>query len=260
MNTPKFPTLKALCIALVLVCLLVVSPPAQALEKTIVLGGPEGGWPPFFIQGAEGQPARGIMADVLRAVASRLGYAMAKACYPEKRGMLYLREGDIDAWPKSVKWVDEPDNYLWTDPVLMSTDVLVFRASDPFPFRTIADLRGKSLGVIHGHVYPTLNRLFKQDITHRQKAITVKNMLKMLERGHVDGAVCNRHVVEWILRTDNDLRADEFSFSDATVDSAPYGFAFTRKKGWKEFIPRFNRELLLMRRDGRLQAILSRYK
>ena len=233
---------------------------ACAMDGTIILGGPEEGWPPFIIPGQAGAPATGIMPDVLRAVAADLGYVVVEAYYPEKRGLLRLDDGGLDAWPKSEKWVPDPDRYLWTDEVLTSTDVLVYRKHSPMAYACPADLADRNICVVHGYAYPTLDPLFEEGVIQRQKAPTVLHMLRMLDRGHVEGAICNRFVAEWVLREDETLRPDDFAYSEVPVDSAPYRFAFTRARDWSGFITRFNQVLAAMRLDGRLDVILNRYK
>ena len=254
-----FPAPLWLAMSLMLICLL-CPPRAYAREGTILLGGPSAGWPPFFIPAADGEPATGIMPDVLRAVAGRLGVNVAEAYYPDKRGMLYLTDGSLDAWPKSEKWVDDPDQYLWTDPVVMSTDVVVYRKKSPIPFHSPSDLIGRNICVVLGYSYPTLEPLFDRGRITPWKAPSSKHMLRMLGRGHVDGAICNRFVAQWILREDEGLNPEDFAFAETAVDSAPYRFAFTRSGNWGGFVERFNRELRAMREDGRLRAILMRYE
>ncbi|OIQ52073.1 Bacterial extracellular solute-binding protein, family 3 [Pseudodesulfovibrio hydrargyri] len=252
---------KSRCLALSLLLLCLLGPArAHALEGTILLGGPHEGWPPFFIPAADGEPATGIMPDVLRAVANRLDLKVAEVYYPDKRAMLYLADGSLDSWPKSEKWVDDPQRYLWTDPVVVSTDVVVYRKQSPIPFQSPEDLIGRNICVVLGYSYPTLEPLFDQGLIRPWKAPSTKLMLKMLGRGHVDGAVCNRFVAQWILREDEGLNPEDFAFAETAVDSAPYRFAFTRAGNWEGFIERFNRELKAMREDGRLEAILKRYQ
>lgn len=259
---PCIPSSKRLCLALslLLLCFLAASPRARASEETILLGGPHEGWPPFFIPAPNGQPATGIMPDVLRAVAGRVDIKVVEAYYPDKRGMLYLTDGSLDAWPKSEKWVDDPQRYLWTDPVVVSTDVIVSRKRSPLPYHSPQDLVGRDIGVILGYSYPTLEPLFKRGLITPFRAPATKHMLRMLDRGHVDGAVCNRFVAQWILREDEGLAHEDFLFSETPVDSAPYRFAFTRARDWTEFVERFNSELKAMREDGRLEAILDQYR
>lgn len=252
-------------LALVLLALILLTAPAYAdsantEDSTIIFTAPPKGWPPFIIPDADGQDGKGIMPDILKAISDELGYSVHMEFYPEKRNHLLLSEGGIDAYPKSPKWVDDPLVYHWTDPVVQVEDVVVFRKNNPIVYREAKDLRGLQIGVIHGFIYPTLDDLFNLGIIHKHTASTTRNLLKMLDRGHVDGIVTCRQVAEWIIRQSPELKADSFGFSTATVDSAPYGFAFTKVKNWPPFIERFNTVLAAMRKDGRLQKIFDKYR
>ena len=232
----------------------------QAKRETLVFASPKTGWPPFIITTKNASCCRGIMPDVLTEICTALEYDMAVEYYPEKRCQMLLAEGRIDVFPKSPKWVDDPSAFLWTEPVLNVSDVIVYPRESPVRFSTPHDLEGLNIGTIHGFIYPTLTPFFERDIIHRHNTFSTRSLMYMLVRGHVDGVVTSRQVAKWIIKEEADLTAEQFGCSETAVDSAPYGFAFARGKGWEPFIETFNRELKAMRRDGRLEAILNRYR
>ena len=231
---------------------------AGAHTRTIVMASPPQGWPPFIIIAPDPQKNRGIMLDVLREAMKASGHDLTLALYPEKRSRLMLKEGGIDAYAKAKEWVDNPGLYLWTDPVLTITDTVVFRKSGRLPIPTSLD--GLHLGVVHGFVYPTLEPLFQQGTILRHTAMTTANLLLMVQRGHIDGAVTNRHVAEWIIKNNAELSAEAFAFGKTPIASAPYRFAFPKTEGNELFIAQFNRELAAMKQDGRLKTIMDKYK
>lgn len=252
---------KAFILAPYLLALLLLIPqPAPAQPKPIVFAAPKAGWPPFIIVSGTPPRATGIMPDVFRAACARAGYAADFQFFPEKRAQMLLAQGLVDAYPKSPEWMDEPSDYLWSDPVQEVGDIIVYRRAEPVRLSSIKDLIGKSIGTMHGYVYPTLDRLIESGAIRTYTATCTKHLLLMLARKHVDGIVTPRHVAEWIIRNDPELDSAVFAFSEKPVDSAPYGFAFVRGKGWEPFIETLNHELAAMRRDGRLKAILNKYR
>ncbi|BCS87810.1 substrate-binding periplasmic protein [Pseudodesulfovibrio sediminis] len=233
---------------------------ADPTDKTIVLALPSGGWPPYIIMGTKKAPASGIMPDVLCEVCRLHGYNLKLEYYPEKRCLMLLSEGRIDAYIKSRKWVKDASLYLWTDPVLQSTDVLVCRKDHHIQFSKEEDLAGLNIGVVHGYFYPTLHALFARNVIHKHQSTNTHNLLHMLEYKHVDAIVTNRKVAEWILQNDQKLDSTQFTFSQHALDTAPYSFTFTKKRKWLAFVRLFNTELQAMRTDGRLQAFFDRYR
>lgn len=226
-------------------------------DRSFVISVPTVGWPPYFIVPDQDGPIRGIMADVLREACKATANTATFTLYPEKRGRVMLEEGTIDAYPKAKEWMDNPNKYLWTAPVVTSTDILILRrhSSSSLPAATI---KGLDVGVVHGFTYPTLDPLFKSGAIRRHAAEKTECLLRMVSRGHIDAAVTNRHVAQWLIRTSPELKAGDFLFGKV-IDSAPYRFAFTRTPENTRFVSSFDRELARMKEDGRLQAILDKY-
>jgi len=225
----------------------------------ITLSTSEEGWPPYIITTDEGPNNHGIMVDVMREITSTPDKTVVLAHFPEKRCQLLLKEGHVDAMPKAKEWVEDPSLFYWTDSVISSSDVLVSRRGECPPAKPEA-LTGKTIGVVLGYHYPTLAPLFKDGIIKRHDAHNTTNLMRMVKRGHIDIAVTNRHVAEWIIKNNDDMSAVEFSFSNRPIASAPYRFAFTKTWPCEKFIQLFNMELEAMKMDGRLQAIVKKYK
>ncbi len=218
----------------------------------------DAGWPPYLVM-ENGDRAGGIMLDVLRTIASMHGLGVTIRPYPEKRGLLYLKKGKIDAFPKAMEWVKHPEEYTWTDPVVDSADVIVFRRSHPIVFNRPEDLFGKRIGTVRGYGYPLLDRYFSDGRIYRDDARSEKPMLKKLLLGRIDAAVINKLVALWMISPHSEFR-DMFAFSENNVGKAGYRFMFTVKYDWKPFAADFNEELSKMKKDGRLRNILEEYK
>lgn len=229
-------------------------------RKTITLSSPSQGWPPYIIRNDGGRGPDGILVDVLREISRAEGYELQQVFYPEKRGHMLLKEGRVDAVPKAVEWVDDPSAYLWTDPVVDSPDVVVSRQTNPIQFTSPEDLAGLNVGLVFGFRYPRLDPLISQGAITPHRANNSQNLLRMLDHGHLDCIVINPLVARWHLRNQADLSPNDFAFSDRKLDNASCRFGFTPGKRWKPFIARFNKRLADMKKDGRLDAIMDRYR
>lgn len=259
MHTPKHLPILFTCI-IVLIQFLLLPQISFAKRKTIIFATPKAGWPPYIIPQKDIGCNCGIMPEIFKEICTTLGYDIKIQFYPEKRSQLMISEGRIDALPKSPKWVADPTSLLWSIPVLVVSDVIVYRKNAPIRYTKPRDLKEKSIGVIHGFTYPTLEHLFQIGAIRKQKTTNTKSLILMLSMGYVDGIVTSRRVAEWIIRKTPDLDIGNFGFSETAVDSAPYTFAFAKGKGLKPFVAQFNKTLRTMQRDGRIQKILDKYR
>lgn len=243
-------------IILLLLLGLLIPGAAHAAQKEIIFAYPVEGWPPYLIP----QEKSGIMVDVLQNIATKIGFKVITHHYPDKRCKMMLEQQTIDIWPKAQEWTRHPDHYLWTDPVVSSDDILIFRKGEKTPIKSQDDLEGMRIGCVYGFSYPELAALFESRLAVRQDALNTESMLEMLKIGRTDVAVTNRLVAGWVIKNSPMLEMDEFQFGDVKLESAPYRFAFSKNDKWIDFIYHFNKELMRMRITGELQTILDRYQ
>ncbi|CCH50378.1 substrate-binding periplasmic protein [Pseudodesulfovibrio piezophilus] len=231
---------------------------ARETPKALIVAVPPQGWPPYVIVDKVHFRFAGIMLDVMEEIARVHGIPITYAVSPELRNSLLVKDGEVDAYPKAREWVDNPDQYLWTDPIIVSSDVLIYR-KPRFP-KPPESLIGLSIGIVHGFNYPTLQPLLDRKLIHSHKANTTKQLLMMIQRGRLDGAITNKTVAEWIMRNSPEIKADTFQYGKKPIASAPYRFAFNKNTCSQVFIKSFNRELATMKKDGRMATILLKYK
>ena len=227
-------------------------------RKEIIIGFNNVSWPPYLIKENNGK-IHGIMIDVMKEIAQKHGFSVKIAPLPEKRAIRGIAGGEIDAYSKAKEWVDDPNAYLWTDPVLDSTDVLIFPKDRPVKFATPEDLNGKKIGAILGYRYPLLEPYFADGRIKRDDVKKDSLMLRKLLKGRDDAAIINKLVAFWVIRQNPELKG-QFAFSEKAVGKAGCRFMFSSKGDWQPFIQLFNRELADMKADGRLDAIVRKYQ
>ncbi|HBM48929.1 MAG TPA: amino acid ABC transporter substrate-binding protein, partial [Marinobacter sp.] len=82
------------------------------------------GYPPYLIV-QDSEPA-GIMWDVVELIVPRLGYQVEPRKIPRKRVDQMLEDGYIDGTPRAIEWTEEPEKFLFTDPVVNVEEVFFF--------------------------------------------------------------------------------------------------------------------------------------
>jgi len=216
------------------------------------------GYPPYTILGNDNKN-HGILLDVLRTAASKYNHVVRVVIYPEKRETILLEIGKIDVRAKAKEWVKDPQNYMFTDPIVEHSDFLIFLNETSLKFNKIEDLFGKKIGTILGYTYPFFTPYFHDARIHRNDTVNQKAMLRMVVAKRTDGAIVNKLVALWNIKQDQDWQG-KFIFSDRTVGSVGYRLMFTNKKNWKPFVKRFNQELENMKKSGELGEIIYKYR
>jgi len=201
-------------------------------------------YPPYVI--IEGDDITGLMVEPLRIAAERLGIELMLIPLPTKRAELMLQQHEIDVRFKSPDWVDDPENYLWSDPILIVEDILIYRRDAGLQIEKIEDLRGMDILVGLGYHYPTLHQLFDQSQARRVDFAFTRDILPALLREDTEGsrvAVLNAEVARWLINEDPQLK-DKFEFSDWAVDASPLMYQFVLNARMQDLVPKLNAEIV----------------
>lgn len=223
-----------------------------AEENVLRFNIPEQGFPPYLLS----NPPSGIMYDVMMEISARLGYGVKVVHIPAKRIELWIQDGKVDVQATAPAFQDNPEQFIFTDPVLSIRGVIFSRKGDPFHYRTAEDLFGLTIGTIRGYGYPSLDSYIDQGKIIRDDTRDELATLKKLAMGRVDVGVITEFVGRWILKKNPSLQ-DKFNISTVAVDDTPLSFMMNKK--WKPFVTKFNKELSSLKENGELERIISKY-
>jgi len=213
------------------------------------------GYPPYLIVG-QSVPS-GIMWDVVSIISRRLGYSVVPERIPRKRVDQMLIEGHIDGTPRAREWTDNPEQFVFTDPVVMIEEVFFSPKNSEFKFETLEDLNSKTIVTHLGYLYPRLEPYFSERKIRRFDISRDRDMFTFVLHGdRFDAAVADRLVGRWILR--NEGLREEFRISSKGISE--YGFRLMLRPDWQSFANQFNTELARMKENGELDAILANYR
>ncbi|WP_394699588.1 substrate-binding periplasmic protein [uncultured Pseudodesulfovibrio sp.] len=173
--------------------------PAMAEEKTISMFVPDTKWPPYYVDEISNSGGS-ILTEILKAVAEPMGYTIKTRTLPNKRGWLMLENGEVDVHAKAKEWVDNPDDFLWTDPFMQSEDVLLLPASSTLKYTGPKSLYGKRIAAIKDFAYPKLEKDFAAGNIKRIDVLTPYDMFNLLIKGRADAALVNRVETLWTFR------------------------------------------------------------
>lgn len=213
------------------------------------------GYPPYLI--VDGNEPSGIMWDVVATICQRLGYGVKPEQIPRKRVDQMLLEGYIDGTPRAREWVENPERFLFTDPVVDIEEVFFVPGSTPFSYSSPEDLISKTIVTHLGYRYPPLEPYFEDGKIRRFDVSRDRDMFTFVLHGErFDAAVADKLVGKWILR--NEGLQKQFSITSESISN--YGFRLMLRKDWQAFANDFNAELARMKANGELDAILANYR
>lgn len=244
-----------LCLFLLLPLLLFASPVAAEQEKIFRFNISPNGYPPYLIVNQDAPS--GIMWDVVSLISERLGYQVVAQKIPRKRVDQMLLEGYIDGTSRAKEWVRNPENFLFTEPVVDIQEVFFTPKQAGRTYHTPEDLFSKTLVTHLGYLYPALQPHFRSGAIDRFDVPRDRDMFSFLLHGErFDAAVADFLVGKWILK--NEGIRDRFTVSSEGISS--YGFCVMVRKEYQPFVNEFNAELARIRKNGELTAILADYR
>lgn len=213
------------------------------------------GYPPYLIN--EEGTTTGIMWEVVTRIAERLDYRVEAVRVPRKRVDQLLLDGVIDGTSRARAWTSRPEDFLFTDPIVDIEEVIFFPASAEGDFRVVEDLFSLTLVTHLGYHYPALEPYFRSGQIRRFDVPRDKDLFVYVLRGdEFDAAVADRLVGQWLLLKQG--MQGRFRISSETLST--FGLRLMLRPQWQSFAEEFNRELAAMRRSGKIEAILSRYR
>jgi len=218
---------------------------------------PEEGYAPYII--IKQDDVSGILIDVLTLAAQQISVSIVFEYMPEKRSIVMLNEGHIDARIESPKWIRDPEDYFWSEPIVSINDLFVYRKSDDNAFENDEDMQGAMLITHLGYGYPTLQPLFDRALVTRSDAATEVAMLNLLQRktrSPKKAAVMDRHVALWLIKHRQGFKG-RFKFSKRVIDSTPLHVQFTPSNKMEKWLPRLNAQIRKLKRSGVVTKIIA---
>lgn len=216
-----------------------------------------GGYPPFTIAHPDGSVS-GIFWDTLQIITDRLDLRLEPIEIPPKRSDSLLNQGYSDVTMRAIEWAANPEEFLFTDAVMMTRDAIFVHHASPGTIDNVNDLQGTLLTRL-GFRYPWLDARLQDGAV---SIIPVQQQVSLFRRlyhgGHrFTGAVSNVHAGYWVLRN-NPSWKDHISEAPIRLDEVAFRLMLPPRHA--DLVPLINAELARMRQSGELAAIIESYQ
>ncbi len=218
-----------------------------------------GEWPPFI---TNKDPQRGLLGELITEVLAGMG-AKPKFIFTSwPRAEAMVQRGIAFAAFPYARTDDRAARFDFSDPLLMTRTVLFYRrrpGEAPVPFHKIDDLKRSRVGIVYGYFYESM---FREHGVKLEYASSELESLKLLLNDRVDVVPLEETVGWYIINQSLRSQANEFGTLDTPLVDDVTNYLIVSRAFPESGAIRaaFNQALDRLRREGRLDAILRRYK
>lgn len=219
----------------------------------------DGSPPKMYLQ--EGK-SRGILIDILHYANTKMrSDAMRVDLYPWARA--YLQASAGDGGIVGLSWTQRRDELFdYSEPLFFDEVVIVVRRGSEFRFRSLADLKGKRVGLVRGASYgEAFDHAQELGLFHVDGDTGANNRLHKLMAGRIDCALFNvgKAGFEETLRIHKEFLPfrNEMVVLPVPLRSDPNYLAFPKKMNMKAWLSDFNRVIKRGYVHGEIPRIIA---
>ncbi len=201
-------------------------------------------------------PGKGFSNDLLVQAMQRAGYTVEVEMMPWGRALELTTKGDTDILPSAWYNQERAKSLIYSKPFATNRIVFVKRADDPFEFKSLADLKGKSVGIVIDYAY---DKDFLAGTDYKlEKARDILSNLKKVAEGHVDLTLDDELTLTNIINTQAPDLKGKLALTHGAMAENPLYITFSRARpDAQKWADAFDKALADMRADGSYDRILA---
>lgn len=223
-------------------------------EKGQFVLGLDDSFPPMGYRNEKGEIV-GFDVDIAKEVCARLQIKLKLQPINWDAKEQELNSGKIDCiWNGFTITAERQNNLLFTAPYMKNRQVLIVNAGSPF--RSLADLKGKKLGLQAGSsAADALNSATDFKASLQEVVEFDDNMMALmdLEKGGIDVVLMDEIVARFYIKNKN----KQYQVLDEELASEDYGIGFRKKD--QKLMEKIQNTLEEMAADGTLAKISAKW-
>ncbi|NOI67859.1 amino acid ABC transporter substrate-binding protein [Vibrio sp. 99-8-1] len=214
-----------------------------------------GSFPPYFFE--EDDARTGTIKDIYSAIAEETGDTFEYVRVPFNRALHKFEVGEIDIEPMTNPAYRGKSKVIgvYSIPFTVAEEVILFNSDHHIRVNGPDDLLDKTVGVIKGYHYPKFSHYFNDG---RIKTSSVKNeniLIKLLLAGRFDQALINKDFAQYEIQQQH---INKRVVVGKTYNSLDMMLRLHPNK--EEALPRFNKAIDKLVKDGTIEKIYDRYR
>ncbi|MDX5372019.1 MAG: transporter substrate-binding domain-containing protein [Pseudomonadaceae bacterium] len=211
-------------------------------------------YPPYS---SESLPGGGSIVELTERAFATQGHRPRIDFLPWARVRAELRsgtyQGALALWPQEIK----EERLIASRPLFYSQLGLFARRQEPVSFASLADLRGRRVGIVRGYGYPP--RILASGIVVEEAVDDISNLRKLAAR-RFDLVLLERIVGEYLIAGDAELRG-KLVWQEPALERIPLVVGFSEPRpGQPDWAAVFERGLRELHARGEYMRILQRYQ
>lgn len=215
-----------------------------------------GEWPPYL---SVNLPHHGFASHVVEEAFAAVGLNVRYGFYPWKRSYQYAKDGKDNRgkiWHGTVVWVyteERAKHFLYSDPVIIDTELLFHLKSRPLEWKVVDDLKGMTIGGTLHTVYPVFEEAEQRGILKIDRGGNYDVLFQKLRWQDIDAVPQVKQVGRYFLNTAlSDEERSRITFSPTVVQERKYSLILSRQVPQnRRLLQLFNEGLHLIRSNGR---------
>ncbi len=213
-----------------------------------------GHWPPYL---SEDLPGGGFVSQIIRESFEIEGVTVEFSYLPWSRALAMTKSGKFQA---SAVWScteSRSRDFLFSSPLLPYQYVFYHRADEAFDWETLAELKGKRVGLTQDYSYSeTLSGVIESGLVDADIATSDAANFKKLLLKRIDLFPMDPVVGEAMIRNQFASQAYQLTFHPKPLRKAFYHLLFNAESA--DLRQAFNDGLAKLRSNGRYQAIIEK--
>lgn len=200
---------------------------------------------------------------LIEELAEAAGLRISITPLPWRRAQASAEQGAGLIWGLS-RTAERTENFVFSEPILQQPVWVVGRADSGWTFRSVADLRGKSISIPSGvHFAGEFELARDKQFVVEQRSTSLPSRLQMLSRGRVDAVAFGtlrqtRRAAQSYIDCYQG-RTGELLVAPAPLTQEALHLAAAKNSEMAALLPRINAGLAELKRRGRLQALINAF-
>ncbi|HYC02626.1 MAG TPA: transporter substrate-binding domain-containing protein [Azospirillaceae bacterium] len=241
-----------------LLLLAVAASAAPALAGTVCAGAGNERWRPYTYRTGDGLPGGAAHEMLDKAVAEAGAEYVVVDAGPWKRALAGLEWGAVDIVAAAVRNKEREADYLFTEPYAVERVLLISQAGAAFEFRTLEDLRDRSVILSRGVSYGDEWDRFAATRMRTETAPSAQEGFRMLAAGRAEFFVLAEGAVETLLA--DPATRDRYRVYPTPVAEVSVQAMIRRDSACAALIGPVNDALRRLRETGEAAALLGAHR
>jgi len=210
-------------------------------------------WVPYV---GKDLPHQGLAMDIVTQALKRAGYKPSVTIQAWSRTLEGADIGVYDLIAAAWYSKEREKSFIYSKPYIYNEIKLLKNASSTFKFNSVADLQGKTIGVLNNYAY---GKEFDnaRGILRAPGIHVLQNITRVLN-GELELTLDDQRVLEYEIKNNISLNRDKLVFIPKSVSKNGLYIAVSRlNPKHKEIVKAFNKAIVAMRKDGTYDRILK---